>query len=99
MNGLIGHGDFAWRREDVRDDLLGFSWTAHVGSDQGCELGLGVRADDTDHIDNPLELTRVADELASEYGVFDRGVRRGLWPQRFQMLLKLQRVSEILFDR
>ena len=69
-----------------------------MGSDQGCEFRLYVRADHADHVDNPLELTGVADELASECGFFDGCVRRGLRSQRFQISLKLKCVSEILFD-
>jgi hypothetical protein len=69
-----------------------------VWSNQGCEVRLRVRTDNTDHVDDPLELPRVADELGSEYGGFDGRMRRGLWAQRFKIALKLEGGSEILFD-
>jgi baseplate J-like protein len=47
-----GHGDSAWRREHVRDDLLRFAGPAHVQSNQRREVGFRVRADDTDHVDD-----------------------------------------------
>jgi hypothetical protein len=35
-------------------------------SDESSQLGLGVRADDADHVDDRLELAGVFDELAGE---------------------------------
>jgi len=70
-DGLIGNGDPARRREYVRDDLLRLPRTPRVWSNQRCEFRLHVRTDNTDHVDDPLELPRVADELASEYGLLN----------------------------
>ena len=57
MDGLVGHGDSAWRREDVRDDFLRFAWPARVRSKQRRKVGFRIRADDTDHVDDRLELS------------------------------------------
>jgi len=98
VNGLVRNSDPPRRREDVRNDLLCLSWTLRVRGDQRCEFGLRVRADDADHVDDPFELSRVPDELASERGLFDGCVSRGLRAQRLKIALKLKRGDEILLD-
>jgi hypothetical protein len=82
VDGLIRHGDSAWRREDVRDDLLRFPRPPHVGGDQGGEFGLRVRADDADHVDNPLGEIRALDwrrdvDLIAGTLTINQQIRRG----------------------
>ena len=99
MDDLVGNDDLARRREDVRDDLLRLAWSPQVRSDQRCEIGLDVRADDPDHVDDRLELTWVTNELARENGLFDGCVGRGLRPEGFEIALEFERVDELLLDR
>ncbi len=97
VDGLVGHRDLAWRGEDIRDDLLRFAGPAHVRSNQRREVGLRVRADDTDHVDDRLELAGVANELASKHRLFDGCVCWRRRPERFEVTLEFECVGEVLF--
>ncbi len=96
MDCVIGDHDGAGCGEEVREKLLGLARSRHVRREQGGELGLGVRADDADHVDDGLELAVVLHEGVGELGVLDEGVLGKKRSKVEELLLAIECVGEIL---
>ena len=99
VDGFVGDGDASGGREEIPDELLGLARPAQVRCEHRREVGLRVRTDDADHVDDRLESAVVADELAGELGLLDWGMRREPWPEILEAVLPLERIGEVHFGR